>query len=162
METIAVQLRKARPANRQSGISLIELVIALAVLVVTVSVAIPAYNGYRKEAQLNAIVNQMVQIELVLQDYRLNEGAYPETLEEAGTARDDPWGQPYRYLPLENRPDNLNDARKDHNLHPINSDFDLYSVGADGHTVKPLTGDPSKDDIIRARNGAFHGYGQDY
>lgn len=55
-----------------------------------------------------------------------------------------------------------NNARKDHNLHPINSDFDLYSSGADGQSSKPLTAGASKDDIIRANNGSFYGYGKDY
>jgi len=69
----------------------------------------------------------------------------------------DPWGNPYRYLRLYNRPANQNNARKDHNLHPINSDFDLYSMGPDGQSNKPLQSQKSRDDIIRANDGAFVG-----
>jgi general secretion pathway protein G len=47
--------------------------------------------------------------------------------------------------------------RKDHFLHPINSDFDIYSMGRDGDTVAPLTANKSHDDIIRANDGGFYG-----
>ncbi len=47
--------------------------------------------------------------------------------------------------------------RKDHFLHPINSDFDIYSMGRDGDTVAPLTAKKSHDDIIRANDGGFYG-----
>lgn len=47
--------------------------------------------------------------------------------------------------------------RKDHFLHPINSDFDIYSMGKDGDTVAPLTAKKSHDDIIRANDGGFYG-----
>lgn len=47
--------------------------------------------------------------------------------------------------------------RKDRFLHPINSDYDLYSVGKDGETVIPLTARPSHDDVIRANDGSFVG-----
>jgi general secretion pathway protein G len=48
-------------------------------------------------------------------------------------------------------------ARKDRFLVPINSDFDIYSMGRDGQTVAPLTAKKSHDDIIRASDGGFYG-----
>ena len=48
-------------------------------------------------------------------------------------------------------------ARKDRFLVPINSDFDLYSMGQDGESVGPLTAQKSHDDIIRANDGGFYG-----
>lgn len=51
-----------------------------------------------------------------------NNGALPASLADIGAAGLlDPWGRPYQYPNLRN-PANLNDARKDRNLHPINSD----------------------------------------
>lgn len=47
--------------------------------------------------------------------------------------------------------------RKDRFLHPINSDYDLYSRGKDGESVEPLTAQKSHDDVIRANDGAFIG-----
>jgi general secretion pathway protein G len=54
-------------------------------------------------------------------------------------------------------PGSIGQARKDRNLVPINSDYDLYSVGPDGRSVPPLTAHHSQDDIVRARNGAYIG-----
>lgn len=53
-------------------------------------------------------------------------------------------------------------ARKDHNLVPINSDFDLFSSGPDGKSVPALTGGPSRDDIVRGSDGAYFGPAKDY
>jgi general secretion pathway protein G len=47
--------------------------------------------------------------------------------------------------------------RKDHFLHPINSDFDLHSMGKDGDSVAPLTAQKSHDDVIRANDGSYYG-----
>ena len=53
-------------------------------------------------------------------------------------------------------------ARKDHFLHPINTDFDLYSMGPDGKSTAPLTAKISQDDIIRANDGGFVGLAAHY
>ena len=45
---------------------------------------------------------------------------------------------------------------------PINTDFDLYSVGADGRTAAPLTARFSHDDVVRANNGSFIGLAVNY
>jgi general secretion pathway protein G len=53
-------------------------------------------------------------------------------------------------------------ARKDRRLVPINSDYDLYSVGKDGQSSPPLTAGQSQDDIIRASDGGFVGPASTY
>lgn len=52
--------------------------------------------------------------------------------------------------------------RKDGKLNPLNTDFDLYSNGRDGDSKGPLSAKASRDDIVRANNGAFIGLGEDY
>lgn len=52
--------------------------------------------------------------------------------------------------------------RKDHFLHPVTSDFDLYSMGKDGETVAPLTAQKSHDDVIRASDGAYYGLAKNF
>ena len=47
-------------------------------------------------------------------------------------------------------------------MNPLNSDYDLYSVGEDGLTQKPLNASNARDDIVRANNGAFVGLAEDY
>jgi general secretion pathway protein G len=73
----------------------------------------------------------------------------------------DPWGRPYQYLNIALAP-NPGVLRKDKNLVPINTDYDLYSLGRDGDSVPPLNAAKSRDDIVRANNGAFIGKGEDY
>jgi general secretion pathway protein G len=53
-------------------------------------------------------------------------------------------------------------ARKNKNLTPLNSDFDLYSMGKDGDSSAPLTAQTSRDDVIRANDGRFLGLASDY
>jgi len=53
-------------------------------------------------------------------------------------------------------------VRKDHNLVPLNTDYDLYSMGPDGNSVGPLTAKASRDDIIRANNGSYIGPAANY
>lgn len=53
-------------------------------------------------------------------------------------------------------------ARKDRFLVPINSDYDLYSVGPDGQSRPPLNAAASRDDIIRAADGAFYGLAEKF
>jgi general secretion pathway protein G len=52
--------------------------------------------------------------------------------------------------------------RKDRNLHPLNSEFDLYSIGKDGRSMSALTAQISQDDVIWARDGNFVGLAADY
>ncbi len=75
----------------------------------------------------------------------------------------DPWGNPYRYLNIEALANpGVGAVRKDHNLIPINGDYDLYSMGKDGRSVSPITGSPGQDDILRAGNGGYVGLAGDY
>jgi general secretion pathway protein G len=70
----------------------------------------------------------------------------------------DPWGYPYVYRPVTGP----GGARKDKFMVPLNTDFDLYSVGADGESVAPLSAARSKDDIIRALNGGWVGLASNF
>jgi len=53
-------------------------------------------------------------------------------------------------------------ARKDRFLVPINSDFDLYSRGADGLTQAALSDPVSRDDVIRGEDGAYYGLAEKF
>ncbi len=99
-------------------------------------------------------------IERLLERYYTSNNKYPPSLVEAGADKIlDPWGNPYQYLNLSDPTikGSKGKARKDHSLVPINSDFDLYSMGKDGKSVSPLTAQASRDDIIRASNGRYIG-----
>lgn len=49
------------------------------------------------------------------------------------------------------------EMRKDRFLVPINTWFDLYSMGPDGKSAAPLTAAASRDDVIVANDGDFIG-----
>ena len=148
--------------RRQGAFTLIEVLTAIAILGVLAAIAIPAYGGYNERARNAQTRADMVLIDQQIARFEIsNNGALPDSLDQIGGAPRDPWGAPYQYLNLRD-PANLHDARMDHNLHPINTDYDLYSMGPDGRSVKPLTGGPSRDDIIRGRNGRFIGAATDF
>ena len=72
-------------------------------------------------------------------------------------------GHPCQYLNMHSGdPDIAGKRRKDKNLVPINSDYDLYSKGPDGASVPALTAAKSRDDIVRANDGAYVGIASGY
>ncbi len=73
----------------------------------------------------------------------------------------DPWGHPYAYLSFTGLK-GVGMVRKDKNLVPINTQYDLYSLGADGQSKPPLTAPVSKDDVILANDGNFIGLASNY
>ena len=56
----------------------------------------------------------------------------------------------------------LGQMRRDHFLVPVNTDFDLYSLGKDGRSQSPFTAAASQDDIVRANNGLYVGLVSEY
>jgi general secretion pathway protein G len=149
-----------RGSRRQRGVTLLELVAALAATMILASIALPAYNNYVTRARVGRAVGDIGTISLQLYRWQLSTRSFPLTLAEAGIAATDPWGQPYRYLRVAGA--NRNDLRKDRNLVPINTDFDLYSMGPDGSSAAPLTAQASQDDVVRANDGSFIGLAKDY
>jgi general secretion pathway protein G len=90
---------------------------------------------------------------------------FPVDLASVGLARTDPWGFPYQYTRLRNERGqriNANAARKDRFLVPLNDDYDLFSLGKDGSTNVRITHPKSRDDVVRANNGAFIGRADRY
>ena len=53
-------------------------------------------------------------------------------------------------------------ARKDRFLVPINSDFDMYSMGKNLDSVASLNPPKSQDDVIRASDGGFYGLARNF
>jgi general secretion pathway protein G len=158
----ATKVRQPATVGRRRGFTAIEIVLVVAILGVTAVVALPAYANYRERARVVQAVIDIKGIEEQIQRYGLENRALPDSLSDVGQggARD-PWGNPYRYTNLETLKGN-GKARKNKNLVPINSDFDLYSMGKDGASASPLTAKASRDDIVRASDGRFVGLASDY
>ncbi len=143
------------------GFSLIEGIVAMGIVALITAIAVPTYNGYIDKAEVYQVVQDLTTISLAVEDYRSDFGAYPDNLGQVGIALTDPWGNAYQYTRIDGANGN-GTARKDKNLVPINSDYDIYSKGKDGQSVSPLTASPSHDDIIRANNGGYFGLACDY
>lgn len=153
----------APSARRQRGVGYLELMLAGALAAILLAIAVPTYSGYRSRARTQAAIAdiQMLEQQLKLYEVQSEQGALPESLSDIGIAVPlDPWGNPYQYLNLAGA--SRGQMRKDRNLVPINSDYDLYSMGPDGRSVSPLTAAMSRDDIVRAGNGSFVGIAADY
>lgn len=149
-------------ARLTSGFTLVELMMVVAVIGVLSALAYPKYTSYRERVRVDQARKDIVMMAMAITLYWNDARSYPASLTVVGLGgRPDPWGNPYRYLPLEGV-NNLGHARKDHSLVPINTDFDLYSMGPDGRSAPPLTARFSRDDIVRANNGQFVGVASSY
>jgi len=140
------------------GFTLIELVLALAAVAILASLAASSYASFILKARDDKAIVEIKSIEVCIEHFRANAFALPPNLATARCGKNDPWGHPYKYLNIQTakaNPSALGKVRKDKSLHPLNSDYDLYSTGADGKSSPALTAQPSRDDIVRARNGEF-------
>jgi len=149
--------------NRSRGMTIVEIVIVLAIIAVLASIGIPLYSDYRYHAMVSQARSDIVSMDYLIAQYQSDyNGQLPDSLADIGKSGFlDPWGTPYKYLNLSTLKGN-GKARKDKNLVPINSDYDLYSSGKDGQSVGPLTAQSSRDDVVRANNGRFVGLASDY
>ncbi len=154
-----------RRVRRSVGFTLLEIMFACAIAALLLAIAVPVYRATIEKQKIRVCVNDLLTISMAIERYRTTHGLHPpDSLDELeNITREDPWGFQYRYLSFSSDVPGLNGKiRKDHNLHPINSEFDLYSVGPDGSSVPALTGKPSHDDIVFARDGGFIGPAKDF
>ena len=144
------------------GFTLVELALSIAVVAVLGMLAVQGYGGWREKAQVAQAQNDIIAISSVIDQQWQDTQTLPASLAAIGRGGlRDPWGNPYQYLNL-GSVKGKGKARKDHSLVPLNSDYDLYSMGPDGRSQPPLTAKASRDDILRANNGAFIGPASKY
>jgi general secretion pathway protein G len=145
--------------------TLVELLVGMAIIGTLVAIGVPTYNGYIDKARNATAAADIRTMEQRFVSFRAERGRFPNTLAEAGFPNPlDSWGRAYQYLRLEgvDKKDLKGDWRRDRFLNPLNTDFDLYSMGKDGVSKPALTTKDSHDDIVRANNGRFVGLATDY
>jgi general secretion pathway protein G len=148
--------------GHKAGWTLIELMLVVALIGVLAAIAMPMYANYRERINRSTAILDIKVIQMLITDYAASGGSFPASLADVGNGgKLDPWGHVYQYVDL-TAVNGQARARKDHKLNPINSDFDLYSMGKDGVSKTQLTQKDSLDDIVRARDGAFVGLASDF
>lgn len=151
--------------SNSKGLTLIELSIAIAVIGILAGIGVPSYISYRNNAKISKAIDEMKLIEFDITNYVHEYEEYPDSLSDIGKDNlTDPWGNPYRYLRIDGgTTKGLNGIRRrDKNANPVNSDYDLYSMGKDGKTTAQFTGKKARDDIVRANDGEYYGLAEEH
>ena len=145
------------------GFTLIEVLIVIGILGVLGSLATAKYSDYRERVRVSQAVADIGGLSVTISQYALeNNHMPPDSLADVRAGgKLDPWGQPYQYVNLVDIKGH-GKARKDKKLNPLNTDFDLYSMGKDGASQTSLMAKTSRDDVIRAGDGRFIGLAQDF
>jgi len=163
----------------------------LAIIGILAATATSQYMKALDTARMARAIVELRGIAAQIERHGDDDAELPMTLAEAGITTIDPWGTPYQYLLIEGQlppghasnpsglpnvaappsgppgnggggPPAMALARKDRFLVPINSDFDLYSMGPDRETKATLNNPVSRDDIIRAADGAYYGLAEKF
>ena len=146
----------------QRGFSMLELLLVVALVAVLSAIAVPAYRSYAERALVATAVQDTGDIASRLERFRTIRQRLPDSLAEVdGAARLDPWGRNYVYYNYA-AGESPDPTRRDRNLKPLNTDYDLYSRGKDGLSQPQITLPFSLDDVIRANDGAFLGLAAKY
>lgn len=162
--------------------TLVELLAVMTIIGILSSLAVPRFSDTIERARVAKAIGDLRAITVEL----LSLDSLPPTLAAINRQNMlDPWGRPYQYLKFTcpggdgggGRGGGRGGggggnggrgscvpagARKDRFLVPINSQFDLYSLGKDGSSAPPLTAKVSRDDVIVANDGGYIGLARNY
>jgi general secretion pathway protein G len=145
---------------RASGFTLAETLLTMAFLAISAGAAAPHVATHLEQTRAARAAQDISRIETALQVYRDQHHELPDSLEQLPLPVPlDPWGRPYEYVNFATR--GLSEQRFFYNL-PLNSDYDLYSRGADGDTDIALNAASAADDVVRGRDGGFVGLAADF
>jgi general secretion pathway protein G len=143
------------------GLTLLELAVAMLIVVVLASIAIPIYTKFINKARSIQSVSQMSALQKEIMMYKFDEGDLPAALSDLQIANLlDPWERPYRYARFGG--ESSAEPRVDRSSSALNSDYDLYSLGQNGESALSLAAVASLDDIVRAKDGAYIGLASEY
>lgn len=165
---------------RQRGFTLIEIMLAVAILAILAAIAIQAYDGHIGEARIGTAIKDLRQAELMLDDLAadgnlaamdantttplglyLNSGSLvlsnPSVTPSGTQPWTDPWGRIYRYQ-RNGASGVLVDGGGSLSNNSANwmypQSYDLFSQGVDSSNTA--------DDVVRGCNGTYAGLNSDH
>jgi general secretion pathway protein G len=136
----------------------VELLAVVGIIGSLVALGVPASQEAIQRARVGRATVELRGISRGLD----SQDTLPDNLATIGPVPLDPWGNSYQYNkfpPLKKVPQG---ARRDRFLVPINTTYDLYSMGKDGASAPALNAGKSQDDVIRANDGGFFGLASKY
>jgi general secretion pathway protein G len=151
--------------RNNAAFTLIEVLLAVAIIGTLVALLVPTVSSILDRMRITEARAEIGVLGAKIQAHQTDSGDFPAAIEEIELVDHiDPWGNPYQYLIIlgKEKSEIAGKWRKDRFLVPINSDFDLYSMGKDGKSSPPLTAQASHDDIVRANNGTYIGLASKY
>lgn len=153
---------KRSAGSSPRGFSLLELLLVLAIILTISAMAVPNLLAALTAARNAHAAGDINTMETEVAEYQIEIGPLPDNLTQIGRGTyNDPWGQPYQYF---NHTDNMGNGllRLDQFGVPLNQDYDLYSMGANGQSGASITATVSQDDIVRGGDGGYVGLASAY
>jgi len=149
-----------------AGFTLVEMIGVLAVIGVLAALGVTSSRSALERGRNAQAIAEILELDVLLKEYRATYDSIPLKLAAVGRkGSKDPWGRNYVYERMAeltfDRYDDL-EPRKDRFLKPLNTDYDLYSRGADGRSRPSMNAPRSLDDVVRAFDGGFVGLGKDF
>jgi len=156
MHPLPVRTPSQRPGT--AGFTLIELMAVTVMISVLCAIVVPKLEDMLEHVKVTRAIADISAIQIDIMVFEVANDSLPDDLNAIGRGQVlDPWGRAYVYLPYDFTKVKKNGyppgARKDKLYKPLNSTFDLYSVGKDGQSTPNLDAKVSQDDVVRALDG---------
>ena len=140
---------------------MIEMLFVLIIIGTIMSITTPRLSGLIKHARDAGAVGDLDAIHTDIVGYIAEHDSLPPSLAVIGWGGGrDPWNQPYMYLNFGGSIPG--GARVDQFGVPLNTGFDLYSLGKDGSSSPSIMTGASQDDILLGDDGSFIGLATRY
>ena len=138
--------------RNRTAFTLIELMSVMVIIGLLSGISIPRLSRSIENARVTRAIGDLRAISQELAPL----DSVPATLAAMGRGSLlDPWGRPYVFykFPPVIAPATPAGAREDRFSVPINSRYDIYSLGPDGQTSVSLTAATSRDDVVFSSEG---------
>lgn len=148
----------------EDAFTLVELISVVGIVAILAAIAIPSYAASISKMRISRAIAELHMLDQEIFVYKTDKGSLPNSLSEIGQMQlNDPWGGPYQYLKIEgSNIHGVGRLRRDRFLNPLDTDYDLYSMGPDGASKPNLNARESLDDVVRVSNGGFIGLATDF